>query len=346
MSLINLQRRFNELGRIRLGEKGPKGEPRRLTTFRLTSASRSLLESAAAIYGGTVREWKNAPSEGYYEVVTESAELDVLIPPSLGEQGPYSQAYELWSGGGAQRRCDGVTELLSGEKCLCDPDDRECEIMTRVSVMLPRVPGLGVWRLETSGYNAAVELPGTLDLLSMAAQGQRFIPAVLRLEQRTAKRPGANGQPQTRRFVVPVLDVKGTTAELMGPRIDTTTAPMPMLPERTSPNVSRTIDFGPEPELPDTDPGVVTAPASIEPAASPPGPLPGAAGSPLLLTRPQFREMVKEMRPGDVLSVSREMFPDVDPRSLTDEQRGQVYERLSQDFTEKAREFFPDAVTA
>lgn len=50
---IDVQRRLVELGRIRLGQKAPgKGNPQRLETFRLTSASRSLLEAAAAIYGG------------------------------------------------------------------------------------------------------------------------------------------------------------------------------------------------------------------------------------------------------------------------------------------------------
>ena len=46
---LGIQRRLVELGRIRLGEKGSRGEPKKLTKFRLTSASRPLLEAASRI---------------------------------------------------------------------------------------------------------------------------------------------------------------------------------------------------------------------------------------------------------------------------------------------------------
>ena len=54
--VLDIQRRHMELGRIRMGEKGSKGQPTRLETWRLTSASRDLLESAAKVYGGEVEE--------------------------------------------------------------------------------------------------------------------------------------------------------------------------------------------------------------------------------------------------------------------------------------------------
>lgn len=225
--LLDAQRRLVELGRIRLGDKGPRGEPRRLSTFRLTSASEPLLEAAARLYGGTVRQWKDAPSEGYFELVTETAEIDILIPPTLTS---YSQFYEAWERGGIVRRCDGRTEAISGEACLCDPDHRLCDVVTRVNVMLPRLPGLGVWRLESNGWNAATTLPTTLDLL--AAVGTRtFVPAVLRLEQRTAKRPGPDGKPQTRRFAVPVIDLAMTTGELVAMAVDAAAVAAPSAPQ-------------------------------------------------------------------------------------------------------------------
>src|SRR5258707_3286069 len=105
---VIVQRRFMELGRVRLGEKGGKGEPRKLDSFRFTSASRPLLEAVAAKYGGKVQAWTGAPDEGYYELKTTSAELDIILPPTFsandGEPSlPWSQFYELWSGGGCQR---------------------------------------------------------------------------------------------------------------------------------------------------------------------------------------------------------------------------------------------------
>src|SRR3990167_828405 len=173
-TLLPLEHRPSELGRIRLGEKGPNGAPRRLTTFRLTSASKKLLESAAALYGGTVKPWPDAPDEGYWQLHTEASEMDILIPTALRT---VTQAYELWQGGTCERRCDGVTEQVSGGPCLCDPNARTCQVTTRVSVMLPKVPGLGVWRLDTKGWNAATTLTATLELLGAMAQGA-WVPAV------------------------------------------------------------------------------------------------------------------------------------------------------------------------
>lgn len=235
MPIIRLQRRMMELGRIRLGDKGPKGEPRKLAAFRLTSASRALLEAAAEEYGGTVKPWAAAPDEGYFELYTEADTLDVILPPVFSDvdgtpTAPYSQWFELWSGGGCQRRCDGETETLSGKPCLCDEAERACKVTTRVSMMLPKIPGLGVWRLETHGWNAATVLPGTLEVLRMATDGG-FIRAVLRLEQRTQKKPGE----PTRRFVVPVIDLPDLkVAELMhgsGPVAINGPVPTPPKPE-------------------------------------------------------------------------------------------------------------------
>ena len=42
MPIIDLQRRLQEAGRIRLGDKSPKGAPRKLETFRLTSSDKQI----------------------------------------------------------------------------------------------------------------------------------------------------------------------------------------------------------------------------------------------------------------------------------------------------------------
>jgi hypothetical protein len=151
-----------ELGRVRLGDKSAKGAPRKLNTFRFTSASRVLLDAIAEKYGGEVHEWKGAPDEGYFEVTTTSRELEILFPPVYSNEDgtptvPFSQWLELWSGGGCQRRCDGETEALSGKPCMCDPDNRACKPTTRISFMLPDIPGLGLWRVESHGWNAAAD---------------------------------------------------------------------------------------------------------------------------------------------------------------------------------------------
>lgn len=250
--VIDIQRRHMELGRIRLGEKGAKGQPTRLDTWRLTSASRDLLESAAAIYGGSVEEWTDAPDKGYWQVTTDTITLDVIVPPG----DPYSQFYELWSGGGCKRRCNGTQELITDTACKCDPEERECKITTRINVMLPRVAGLGVWRLESHGYYAAAELPDALDLLQQISGG-RMVGGLLRIEQRSSKKDG-----RTNRYPVPVLDLPNVTlASLIGNQV-VVNAPValesgkpPLLdgpsPANESFQNTETPSFGEPPALPD-----------------------------------------------------------------------------------------------
>lgn len=209
--VLDIQRRMRTLGKIRMGDKGGRGQPQRLTEFRITSPSRQLVLAVASLYGGECREWKGAPDGEQWEVYTKTAQLPIAIPPSAE---PYSQWYELWSAAGCTRRCDGVTATVATESqgmrersCVCDADNRECKLTTRASVMLPDVPGVGVWTLESHGYNAAVEMTGALQLLGQAASQGVFIEAVLRLEQRSKRVPG---QPVSR-FVVPVIDLPELT---------------------------------------------------------------------------------------------------------------------------------------
>ena len=206
MAILDLQRRFHEVGRIRAGAKSERGAPKKLEQWRLTSANRLALEAAAEVYGGVVRPWEGAPTPGQWELFTEADALDAVIPPSAE---PYSLWYETWSGGGCDRRCDGVRDILNDAPCACDPEKRICKPTLRVSVMLTRVPGLGVWRYESHGWNAAVELPTMLDLLALGAKTGAFVPAVLRLEQRVSRKKGEG----TRRFAVPVIDIQETAGD-------------------------------------------------------------------------------------------------------------------------------------
>ncbi len=196
MTIIGLQRRLVEVGRIRMGEKAEGGRPVRLETWKLTSRDQVRLKAAANAFGGEVREWKDHP--GQYELHTTVDALPILLMPGQA----ISQHYELWSGGGCKRRCDGQTEQLSDGACLCDPEQRECKPHTRLNVLLPDVAGVGAWRLDTSGYYAAVELTGTVELLEVATTRGVLLPARLRIDQRSVLRDG-----QTRRFPVPTLDI-------------------------------------------------------------------------------------------------------------------------------------------
>lgn len=207
MRIIDLQRRLREIGRIRTGDttvaSNGKARPRKLERFRLTSSDRRVVDAAAERWGGDVIEWQ-APDGAQWQVYLTAEEIAVVVPP--GDMS-FSQSYEQWSAGGCQVRCDGQWNHIADKACACDPTDRACDIHTRLSVMLPELPGIGVWRLETHSYYAAVELGGLVDLCAAQAAAGVMIPARLRLEQRSVKRIGQNGKPQTRRFAVPVLDL-------------------------------------------------------------------------------------------------------------------------------------------
>lgn len=219
MPIIDLQRGVAETGRIRIGQLVPSRNghrPAKLDTFRLTSADRRRIDQVAELYGGTVTEWA-APSGKQWQVITATAELNVVVPP---HELAFSQWYELWSAAGCQRRCDGVTDTIGECPCVCDPELRgrakdQCDIHTRLSVMLRDLPGLGVWRLDTQGWNAGRELLGAVEILQIAAGHGALLPARLRLEQRSSKRIGDNGKPETYRYAVPVLDIEVSPAQLL-----------------------------------------------------------------------------------------------------------------------------------
>lgn len=212
MPIIDLQRRMRQLGEIRLGHVVPtangKTRPAKLDKFRFTSPSRDILTAVAELYGGEVKPWTPAnggPAE--FEVYSKVNRLPVLIPP----RDAVSQWYELYAGSKCQRRCDGVTEHKSDRPCMCDPENRDCAITTRVNVMLRDVPALGQWLLVSKGYHAAVTLPPAAELL---AQAGGYVAGWLGMEEKTAV---VKDKPA--RFMVPTLDVEITPAALMAGQI-------------------------------------------------------------------------------------------------------------------------------
>jgi hypothetical protein len=212
MPIIDLQKRLHEAGRIRIGRqiesRGGKKRPAALDVFRFTSPDRQRIADIAKLYGGTVTTWDAPSGRKDFEVISESDKVPVVVPPSAMA---FSQSYELWSAGGCKRRCDGVTETLSEQPCLCEPENRQCEPHTRLSVMLRDVPGLGLWRLDTQGYYASVELWGAVEIISLAAGQGHMLPATLRLDKRTSKR----AEEGVRHYVVPVLDIEVTSGQLL-----------------------------------------------------------------------------------------------------------------------------------
>lgn len=222
--ILTLQQRARELGRLRTGytdHSGEKPRPVKSMTWVITSHAEHYIDAAAEQFGGTVETWVplgDKPRQ--FRVITTTSSLDAITPPG----DPISQANEMWSKGGAQRRCDGVTDKLSGRPCLCldrfgpqwyEQSKRDvCSPTTRLNVMLPDMPDLGYWRVETKGINAAAEWVGVTDLIQMGTGGRGLVPISLRIEPRERVAGG-----KTKRFPVIAIEIRGITPRqaLSGP---------------------------------------------------------------------------------------------------------------------------------
>jgi len=223
--LLGMQRRDVPLGEIRIGTSvevpGKKGrQPKRLNTFRFTTAVEFTARAVAARFGGEVAPWDQR--RGYFEVTTGKTSLNVWVPPrSLA----VDANMELWADGKRLRQCTGRAMSYPppepGEPsrpCMCpaDPDERArmaalrppqaCKPKTRITVSIPELPGLtGVWTLWTGSMNAAVETADSGDAMALARAGGAYLPAILYIHWR---RRVSDGSP----YPVPVLMI-GTSVE-------------------------------------------------------------------------------------------------------------------------------------
>jgi hypothetical protein len=180
-----------EIGRIRLGYRAPSKQlgkimPYRSDAFIFTSQSKGTLAALSKQVGGVVDEWPDGQEP--WRLVSKVSSLPVRVPPYLVRP----PVFELWSGAGLLRRCDGETcerpsetpsgpVLVSGP-CTCEPGAMECKMTTRFVLMLPQAPGLGVWVCTTHSVIAGREILGQLRLLELAGPAG-LVSATLAIEQ-------------------------------------------------------------------------------------------------------------------------------------------------------------------
>lgn len=218
--LLNIQRRAAEHGRLRTGYTSGN-RPVRSATWVITSHSEEHVRTAAKLWGGSPEQWTPLNSTtAQWRVITEAASIEALITPG----DPLNQYNELWSAGGCQRRCDGATELLSRQACICARQFGEnwhlqkkgnvCSATSRLNVMLPDLSGMGMWRAETHSFYAASEWGGMVDMVLAGTDGRGFVPVTLRIEPRQVIREG-----KTKKFPVVVVELRGVTPRqaLAGP---------------------------------------------------------------------------------------------------------------------------------
>lgn len=221
--IIDRQRQIAESGRFRLGltVTGANGKtrPTRSETWIFTSPDQERVNAAAQLWGGTVEAWQPQGNGGkQWRVITKATSFDAILPPG----DPLSQAYEMWSKGGCVRRCDGVTEKLTGSHCPClaefgdtwfeQPKGKVCDSKTRLKVLVPDMPGLGSYRIETGSFYATDEIAGIVDFIRGAVGPNTLVPVRVRIEQRTRVAKG-----ETKHFPVPVVELRGvTTGQILG----------------------------------------------------------------------------------------------------------------------------------
>ena len=221
---LDWQVRLAPIGRIRLGRAEPAGRtgrggqpitrPVKLGTFRFTSPSRPAIDAAAALWRGDVRPWEYR-GRRQWEVITDAAELTVCVPQV---HDAIDSWYEWWRGGECVRRCDSRTDRKTGRPCICpaDPVERHrlskanppqaCGLKTRVSLILPDLPDVGTWRLDTGSFYAAGQLLSKARLMEMFRDRSGFmLPARLWIDHQSDMKDG-----QVRRWIVPALELQGT----------------------------------------------------------------------------------------------------------------------------------------
>lgn len=234
--IVGLEARLPTIGRLRLGDEqtDPKRPGKPLENWRFSSADRYALDELAAVMGGTVKSWDDG--EQPWQLVCERNEIAVRLPPN-----PVSVAYEMWSSGGLQRRCNGADATLTvtkGEgkartsgieespcKCILDGvlgTPAGCNLTTRLSVIIEDAPGIGTWLMTTHSRIAAMELPAQAQLLeSLAGQGV-YIPATLAIEHRSHRR---RDETYERKYPVPALRIRATPRQLSDLGVAPTAAP-------------------------------------------------------------------------------------------------------------------------
>ena len=227
--ILTIQRQAREIGRLRTGYSTIKTSKNgkeyvaaeKSDTWILTSAQREAIELAAETWGGELEEWKpQGRGAAAYRVITQVPVIEALLPPG----DPLSQFYEQWSAGGCQVRCDGESARIAlgrGDErtvdCVCRTKHGDdwykqdpkfiCRPHTRLNVILPQLPDLGVWRVETQGFYSANDLPAQVDLIKAAVGPNPIVPIALRIVPMTRVRGGETIQTQTI-----VLSIRGAVA--------------------------------------------------------------------------------------------------------------------------------------
>jgi len=183
--------RLPRLGKIRLGEKSDKGYPTKTDHFV-------------------------CPAEVQEVFGAEPTELRIMFPSEDNEQWA-SQWYRCYSqtrglickGNGEQATA--LVDVKTGEiaskesnttelrEVSCDPEtcehyqQKRCRRVMNLQFLIPEVPGLGIWQLDTTSFHSIVSVNSCIRLIKMTCGRISGIPLTLVLEPREVQ-PGGKKQ--------------------------------------------------------------------------------------------------------------------------------------------------------
>lgn len=172
-------RRLPRLGKIRLGEK-------------------EISQKTGREYPKAL-DYFNCPPEVQAVYGPEPRELDVVLPvqgETLAET--IEKIFPQWlkrygSSKGLICKGDGETAVMMGEdgqmyEIDCNPDECEayqkkhCRRVASLQFMLPKVPGFGVYQIDTTSFHSIVNLNSCMEMLWGICGRIAGIPLVLKLE--------------------------------------------------------------------------------------------------------------------------------------------------------------------
>jgi len=183
--------RLPRLGKIRLGEKSDRGYPIKTDHFV-------------------------CPAEVHEVFGAEPTELRIMFPSEDNEQWA-SQWYRCYSqtrglickGNGEQATA--LVDVSTGEivsketnttelrDVSCDPEtcehyqQKRCRRVMNLQFLIPEVPGLGIWQLDTTSFHSIVSVNSCVRLIKMTCGRISGIPLTLALEPREVQ-PGGKKQ--------------------------------------------------------------------------------------------------------------------------------------------------------
>jgi hypothetical protein len=190
-------KRLPRLGKIKLGKKDEsrKGAPVQTRYFVCP-------EEIQKIYG------------------PEPTELDIMFPLNDTEI-VFPQYMKLYGKTGLKCKGDGrnAMAMVGGvlKEKTCTPGAKECQgckPIGTLNVLLPKVPGFGVWQIWTSSWNSIVNLNSSIDMIRAMTGGRiAFIKLKLELQEHNATVTKDDGKQFQKKVYVMNLNIDQTMGQ-------------------------------------------------------------------------------------------------------------------------------------